>query len=149
MAGRDINRAMDTGGEQAWCDDQRAVVIDYLARQQIEHGKVGEWPAWHIQPHVAVWAVESAIRPGWVGWWAISGDLPTDYTSCGAERHPRAGLRDIAERWRAAALLMGKGKTVSDWSVGAPEQRRELAPLLAARAETLLSFAADDALWSD
>ena len=149
LAGRDMNRIMDDSDERVWCGDQRSIVVAYLARQGVTYGEVGDWPAWHIQPYVAVWAIESAARPGWVGWWAISGDLPTDYIACGAERHPRAGLRGIAERWRDAAALMADGKTVPDWSVGSPAEQSELAPLLAARADALLSFAADDTLWTD
>jgi hypothetical protein len=145
---RDIISAMGDDDEQAWCDDQRSIVIDYLVQQGLEHGEVGEWPAWHIAPHVAIWAVESVVRPGWVGWWVISGDLPTDYMSCGSERHPRAGLRAIAERWRDAAPLMAEGKDISGWNFGSAANRTELAPLLAARADALLSFTADDTLWA-
>ncbi|WP_083850757.1 DUF4826 family protein [Novosphingobium sp. Rr 2-17] len=98
-------------------------------------------------PYVAVWAIESVINPGCVGWWAVSGDLPTDYTGCGPERHPREGLRDIAARWQDAAEKWSENKSVEGWSIGTAEDRATLAPLLASRAKMLLSFAADDDLW--
>jgi hypothetical protein len=140
---------MEDSDEQLWCDYQRSIVAGYLAQQGVEHGEIGEWPAWHIQPYVAVWAVESIVRPGWVGWWAISGDLPTDYTSCDAERHPRVGLRDIAQRWKEGASLMAQGKTAPDWNIGTRANQTDLSQLLAARADLLLSFVADDTLWPE
>ena len=135
--------------EQMWCDDGRARVVEYLRREGVGHGEVGDWPAWHVWPHVALWAIESLSSPGWVGWWAISGDLPTDYTGCGPERHPREGLRDIATRWKEAAEKWSENGSVEGWSVGAAEDRPRLVPLLATRAEVLLSYAADDDLWRD
>lgn len=146
-----LNRMRDPtpADEDAWCSRQRAEVIEYLEREQLVHGEVGEWPAWHVWPQVAVWAVESVAHPGWVGWWVISGDLPTDYTTCGPERHPREGVRDIAERWRTAASRWKQGERADDWNIGSRENEATLAPLLAARAETLLSFVADDSLWGE
>jgi hypothetical protein len=131
--------------EEAWCANERARVIDYLKQTKLVHGEVGEWPAWHVWPHVAVWAVESTSRPGWVGWWVISGDLPTDYTTCGPQRHPREGVKDIAQRWQTAA----SGSRAKDWNVGSPENEVALGPVMASRAALLLSWVADDSLWSD
>jgi hypothetical protein len=135
--------------EEAWCASQRAKVVAYLKQAQLAHGEVGEWPAWHVWPDVAVWAVESVARPGWVGWWVISGDLPTDYTPCGPARHPREGVRDIAQRWRAAAAQWEQGNHAQDWSIGSAENESALAPLLSSRASLLLSWVADDSLWPD
>ena len=67
--------------EERWCKQQNVRVENYLRSQGVEHGRVGEWPAWHVVPYVAVWAIESRVRPGSIGWWAISGDLPTDYVT--------------------------------------------------------------------
>jgi hypothetical protein len=134
--------------EEVWCEAQRAQVAEYLAREGLVHGGVGDWPAWHVRPYVALWAVESVTNPGWVGWWAISGDLPTDYTSCGSERHPREGLSDIASRWKQAADSWRQNKPIEGWSIGAPDDWSTLAPLLEARSGLLLSFVADDALWN-
>lgn len=135
--------------EEAWCANERTRVIEYLEREHLVHGEVGEWPAWHVWPQVAVWAVESVARPGWVGWWVISGDLPTDYTTCGPERHPREGVRDIAQRWQIAAAQWEQGIHSADWSICSPENEATLAPLLASRARLLLSWVADDGLWPE
>lgn len=135
--------------EEAWCANERTRVIDYLDGEGLGHGDVGSWPAWHLWPYVAVWAIESVERPGSVGWWAISGDLPTDYTPCGPERHPREAMRDIAGQWQEAAACWALGKSPEGWSLGAPEDRPVLGPLLAVRAKMLLSFVADDSLWEE
>lgn len=133
--------------EETWCAAQRDQVIAYLGRQQLVHGQVGEWPAWHVHPLVAVWAIESARPPGWVGWWAISGDCPTDYVECGPERTPREAVRDIGMRWREAARSWAVGKSVENLVIGDQEEQARIAPLLEARATTLLTWAADDRIW--
>ena len=64
--------------EERWCASRGADVAACLARQALEHGRIGEWPAWHVMPYASLWAVESRHRPEWVGWWVICGDLPSD-----------------------------------------------------------------------
>ena len=54
----------DPAVEESWCSHQRAQVAAYLANEKLAHGEIGEWPAWHIAPIVAVWAIESKKRPG-------------------------------------------------------------------------------------
>ncbi len=83
----------DPAIEEQWCQERRAQVEAYLQHQRVEHGRVGEWPAWHVAPHVSLWAIESKVRPDWVGWWAICGDLPTDYVSAANIKHPREAVR--------------------------------------------------------
>src|SRR5688572_31851449 len=78
MSGVDYD---DSDVEKQWCETARSQVARYLETQSVSHGQIGEWPAWHVAPYVSIWAVESQARPGWVGWWVICGDLPTDYVS--------------------------------------------------------------------
>jgi hypothetical protein len=130
--------------EEQWCAEQRESVLAYLASEKCPSNSLGEWPAWHIAPILSVWAVESIKHPGWVGWWAVSGDFPTDYVECGVERHPRQGLRDIGLRWKNAANSWLNGEEVDDWNLGDGVNHRELAPLLAQRAEMFLDIAADE-----
>ena len=140
---------VDDAEEEAWCDSQHQRVIDYLSHEGLKHARVGEWPAWHVYPYVAVWAIESIIHPGWVGWWAISGDLPTDYVACGPERTPRAAMREFALRWKKAAAAMAEGREPDEVAVGRLGDAATLAPLLDSRAEILLGWANDDAVWED
>jgi hypothetical protein len=139
----------DAAVEEQWCEERRADVTAYLQRQGVEHGRVGEWPAWHVAPYVSVWAIESKKSPGWVGWWVTCGDLPTDYVSTKGIRHPREAIRSIAEEWREQARLMASGKVHPDIRIGRPQDWPSLAPWLEARASILLEWANDDSVWED
>ena len=135
--------------EQRWCDERRREVAEYLAKERVSHGRIGEWPAWHVAPYVSIWAIESVSEPGWVGWWVICGDLPTDYVSASQIKHPREALRAFASRWMGAAGHMAAGTPSPDFGVGSPSQGPSLAPILAARAELLQDWASDPELWGD
>jgi len=132
--------------DDSWCATQRSVVIDYLGRQPgLVHGEVGDYPAWHIAPNISVWAIESVKSPGWVGWWAVAGDLPTDYCNAQDCRHPRLALRRIAETWLCQLSSTGDNQT----TIGETGLSAELVPLLQSRAKLLLEFAANDDLWAE
>lgn len=133
--------------EQAWEDEQRSHVFEYLAAQGVQHGPVGATATWSVSPYVSLWAVESLAYPGDVGWWVIAGDLPTDYLSSGSARTPRAALEGFGSRWMELAARMRSGHSSGEFSIGSRESWPELAPLLATRAELLLEWAADDSLW--
>jgi hypothetical protein len=139
----------DPAVEAQWCAECQAQVTAYLQREGVEHGRVGEWPAWHVAPHVSIWAIESKKRPDWIGWWAISGDLPTDYISAAKIKHPRDAVRAIAEEWRELAKLMASGQRHPHLRIGQPEDGTLLGPLLERRAVMLLEWANDDSLWED
>ncbi len=135
--------------DEHWCAAQRGQVLTYLSDEGFKSPAVGEWPAWHITPLVSVWAVESIERPGSVGWWAVSGDFPTDYTTCSVHCHPRQAIREIGARWRDAAANWADGKPAEGFGLRNPEQERELASSLAARAQLFLDIAADDDNWKE
>ena len=121
-----------------WCAGCRQQVLEYLRDQGLAHGAIGDWPAWHIAPYVSIWALESVKAPGRIGWWAICGDLPTDYCSADGRRHPRLAMRTFAHQWRDSAATLRLGDRPIEPS---------LAELLAARADVLSEWAADDGLW--
>jgi hypothetical protein len=137
----------DTDPEYQWCAERRREALEYLDRQRVKHGRLGEAPAWHVYPHLSLWAVESAQSPGWVGWWVICGDCPTDYVTCSGDRTPRSAIDAIAARWREASALLARGEQHPDFSVGDSDSAQALAPLLAARAEILSRWTADDSMW--
>ena len=134
---------------QRWLDERRAEVIAYLQGQRVEHGQVGDGPAWYLPPMVSIWAIESRQRPGWLGWWAICGDLPTDYVSADTIKHPREALRAIAERWSSAARDMAADRETPGFTVGPRAEWPRLAPMLASRAEALEGMASDPELWDE
>ncbi len=136
--------------EERWCKQQNARVENYLRSQGVEHGRVGEWPAWHVVPYVAVWAIESRVRPGSIGWWAISGDLPTDYVTAAdlePPQHPRKAAQAFADRCLKLVDAWSKGLDYEGIQIGDRRSREKLAPLLETRAKLLTDFADDDSLW--
>lgn len=133
----------DDAEDERWCMEERLHVVEYLAAEPLTHGELGEWPAWHLSPYVAIWALESVARPGAVGWWVISGDLPCDYFSARSPVHPRTAVKDIADSWlKAVAELKPGDETIGDTTLPA-----YLAPLLKDRAEMLLAMLDEAELW--
>jgi hypothetical protein len=135
--------------EDEWVSTERIRVEEYLLRHNVDHLGVGEYPAFHVQPHLALWAVQSKKAPGSIGWWAISGDLPTDYISSSEGGHPREALRAIAGHWVRASEAMLNGEKYSDYSIGTPDRWPELGDLLKQRAQIIREFADDETLWAD
>src|SRR5260370_8078247 len=78
--------------EDAGIKSQRKEVIRYLMSQGVEHLGVGDYPAFHIHPCVAVWAVQSKKAPGWIGCEPITAHVPTHYLTRGKIPHPPAAL---------------------------------------------------------
>lgn len=138
--------------EERWCEAQRKTVADYLKSQGVKHGEIGEWPAWHVAPYVSIWAIESFKKHGWIGWWVICGDLPTDYISSAdiePPQHPRKAMQAITERWLQYSNSKKQGKDIKDFHIGDSSSFKELAPLLAARANLLREWVQDDTLWEE
>ena len=135
--------------EEQWCSERRGEVGAYLAAERVTHGQIGDGPAWHLAPYVSIWAIESHAEPGAVGWWAICGNLPTDYLSAASIKHPRDALLGFISRWRKAAELMARGESLPGFSIGPPAEWPTLSPLLASRAGLLQDMAADTGLWDE
>jgi hypothetical protein len=142
----------DPDVEECWCNEQRKVVADYLRSQQLQHGRIGEWPACHVAPWVSIWAIESHARPEWIGWWVICGDLPTDYISSAAvtpPQHPRKAMRVFAHNWLELVDAWKNGRDVENSRIAGSGSLEELAPLLEARARLLIEWTEDESLWED
>lgn len=142
----------DPAVEKHWCLEQRKIAADYLRSQKVEHGRIGEWPAWHIAPHASIWAIESRARPEWIGWWVICGDLPTDYLSSAdvtPPQHPRKAMRVFAQNWLEVVKAWKDGREAENTRIGDSNSREKLGPLLEARAKVLLEWADNDALWEE
>jgi Domain of unknown function (DUF4826) len=132
-----------------WCAERRDEIARYLRQEGMTHGQIGTDPAWHVAPYVSVWAIESVAAPGNVGWWGISGDLPNDYVSADRVKTPREALRAVASLWQEAAACMSRGEEHPKIRIGSGQRDRELAPLLASRAELLLDWVGDADLWEE
>ncbi len=135
--------------QDQWCAEARGHVEAYLRDEQVAHGRIAEDPTWFVAPYVALWAVESEARPGTVGAWVISGDVPMDLASAAEHEHPRAAMHAIADRWLAYAADLREGRASDAIEIEGAEDDAALAPMLISRAETLHEWAADDALWEE
>jgi len=133
--------------EDEWIREQRVRVVGYLSKQGIDHQGVGDYPAFHLHPYLAFWAVQSKRFPGAGGWWAISGDCPTDYISSDDGRHPRDAMKALARRWTEVSAFMLRGEKHPTCNIGTPDQWPELGDLLRRRAELIRDFAENDELW--
>jgi hypothetical protein len=134
--------------EDIWIQAGRKDAEGYLRGQKVEHRGVGEYPAFHVYPYLALWAVQSKNSPGRVGWWAITGDLPADYISSSEGRHPREAMRAFARHWREVSQFMLRGDPHPDCHIGTRDQWPELGDLLRRRAEIIRSYADDDEIWT-
>jgi hypothetical protein len=140
----DETLTIDDAEDAAWVRRQRQVVIDYLVSQRCDHNDVSLEPRWFVSPYVALWAVQSRATPDRVGWWAISGDVPTDYLSAAAHLRTAGDiLIAFADQWRAAAERMKDSEHLGAYVVGDPSRATELAPLLRRRANLLQKFGED------
>lgn len=133
--------------EDQWIAEQRERVVEYLRMQEVDHLGVGDYPAFHVHPYLALWAVQSKKTPGAIGWWAISGDVPTDYISGRERRHPREALRAFSKYFREVSEYMLRGEPHPAVTIGKPDRWPELGGLLRTRAETLQDWADDDGMW--
>ncbi len=138
--------------EERWCTEQQKTVADYLRSQKVKHGRIGEWPAWHVPPYVSIWAIESLAQSDWIGWWVISGDLPTDYISSAdvqPPQHPRKAVRVFARNWLEVVKAWREGREIENTRIGDPSSHEELGRLLEKRAKLLMEWADDDSLWEE
>ena len=135
--------------EAEWYAERREELARYLENEGVEHGPIGDEPAWFVAPYVSIWAIESAGNPGQVGWWGISGDLPNDYVSASKAKDPREAMIAIGSLWKEAAEYMARGEKHPTFVIGNGEDDAELAPLLASRSEILLTWADDPDVWAE
>lgn len=132
----------------AWASLERDRVNAYLELQGIASPNV-EWPAFDMAPHFAIWAVESKKAPGLVGWWAFSGDCPTDYVSEDGTSHPRNALRLLLEKWATYVPALKAGEQPQGISFGESADLPLLGDLLERRIALLTEWFEDDDLWKD
>ena len=133
--------------EAQWLSEQRVNVQRYLQDEGLKHGGVASESAWFVAPYVSVWTIKSMIASAAVGWWAISGDLPTDYLSGRDAIDARTALAAFAHRWREVSNYMLRGEEHPTVSIGRWRDRRELGDLLRRRAQTIEDWTHDDQMW--
>ena len=130
-----------------WVTEERRKLIEYLHREDVDHGGVPDEPDWLVAPHLAIWRIMSIKAPGAVGWWAISGDVPTDYISSGGIPDARTGMVKFSEHWSELSQCMLQGLPHPDVKIGTSDQWPKLGDLLLRRANLLAEIAAEDENW--
>jgi hypothetical protein len=135
--------------EAAWLAKQRALVEQYLDREGIRHRGVTSEPDWFLVPYISIWEVASSSDPRMVGWWVISGDLPTDYLPGDTAVDAREAVRAFGSRWLEASAYMLRGERHPEINIGPVEMRCELGDMLKRRASLLEKWAADDDMWQE
>jgi hypothetical protein len=140
---------MEDEADREFLAGVRDEVLAYFERHGVNHGGLPEQPAWYVAPYVAVWAVRSGQAPASTGWFAIAGDLPTDYVSSLDARDARSALQHFSRLWHEVADCMARGVQHPECRIGSPESWPELHDLLRRRADLLGEFASDDRVWSD
>jgi hypothetical protein len=133
--------------EDEWCDALAPEIEECLARQQIDHGRVGERPAWLAVPYASIWAVESKDRPEFIGWWVIAGDLPTDVLAAHDLATPRDAMRAFGKRWVLHGASLDRGDVPFAWQHVAVEALPKLAAQLKKRGAALQTWADTDSSW--
>jgi len=110
-------------------------------------------PAFHIAPIIAVWAVESINNPGWVGFWAFSGNLPGDVISRDwndKNDNPRKALARMNAVWRTYIGHLQKGNNPPNVKLGNNEnQRIEMSGILQENVSMFDSIIDDDSIWDE
>jgi hypothetical protein len=146
MASNDFD---DPTREEQWIRDERSRVEDYLKTEGVSHLGVAGTPSWHVAPYLAIWEVFSKANPTAVGWWVVSGDVPTDYVSSADAHSAREAMRVFSMQWSAVAARMEAGKPDPETRIGSPSHEKGLAPLLSKRARLLREIVDDDDNWAD
>lgn len=138
MAGGDTIPTITDRDDARWAAEQRRVVESYLQSQGCDHAGISLEPRWYLSPYLAIWAVRSKANSDLIGWWAISGDVPTDYMTAIRELRSTADvLSAFSAEWTKAAMAMSRGEYAG---IGNPDDIAELAPLLRTRAAMLQEF---------
>jgi hypothetical protein len=133
--------------EEAWCAARGVDVALHMQRLELEIGRIGEWPAWHVMPYASIWAVESLHRPEFVGWWVICGDLPTDSIAAQDLPAPRDALRAFGKRWVQQAESLDRGEVAPQWAHLPDEVLPKLTAQLRSRGTALQVWADNESSW--
>jgi hypothetical protein len=131
----------------AWCSELRTEIEVYLSSEGYEHGKILEWPAWNVAPHVAVWAIESVTQPGYVGAWVLCGNLPMDYIAGDNLKSPREAMAAIASRWQELIDNMRSGKSTDGVVIETGTEPEQMVAMMESRVGVLRELVDDNEAW--
>ena len=136
-----------TDDDETWCAALALEVAVCIERLAPDHGRIGERPAWYARPYASVWAVESAHRPEWIGWWVIAGDLPTDALPAHDLATPRDALCAFGKRWGLHGEALDRGEVPPAWAHVLDDALPKLAATLRRRGAALQLWADEASSW--
>ena len=135
--------------DSEWISKRRAELLGYLRREGVRHGGLPLKPDWFVAPYLSIWRVLSLKAPGATGWWAICGDVPTDYISSSEARDAREAMRAFSAHWKELARCMLRGEAHREFDLGDPKDWPVLGDLLRRRAKLLNQWSRDDEIWGE
>ncbi|MHB9130989.1 MAG: DUF4826 family protein [Armatimonadota bacterium] len=133
--------------QEAWCAESREKLLNKLAKDDFCYVTVSDEPLWWAPPLAAVWGIESI--PGVLGWYAISGDLPTTCLEVDGIEDARAFLRVISRQWQEAADALERDEPPVGFLSIPQKDRPRAARQLRHRAESLEWCAGEDSMWEE
>jgi len=132
--------------EAAWFQTARKHIGEYLHRQRVPSDHLPAGPVWAVVPYVSLWHV-LGTRTRTPAFWAIYGDLPTDFIPFDTAPTARDALRAFGERWDTVSEDLLAGRQHPTIHIGNPSELGQLGALLPARAAILRQWASDSDLW--
>jgi hypothetical protein len=140
---------MDPAEEMEWLDEQETYVLKYLAREGV--APAGELEIqWSLAPYVSIWTLQTE---GAGRIWVICGDLPTDYIRNASLPDARSAARAFGQRWSEVASHLTQGRQHPTIRIGSGLEskgaEKELGELLRRRAEQLIRWSDDPAVWEE
>lgn len=140
---------METENIEYWVKSERKKVKEYLEKEGIENPNIGECPAFEVNPYFAIWAIESKKSPEKIGWWAFSGDCPTDYVSEDGKCNPRNALENLINKWKEYVPSLKSGKQPKDVNFGKKSELKEFGKLLEDRIKVLEEWLMNNDIWEE
>lgn len=121
--------------QQEWVREQYQEATKYLATQGLVTDSVIVEESRYLIPFLAIWKLK-VIDGSY--FWAISGDLPTDYNTIDAAPNAREAARHFSLKWQMQAENLRKTND---------KEKEKFARLLVSRAEGLYDIFGQDELW--
>lgn len=89
--------------ENEFLQRARNEVVQYLTHFNVPFSKISLAPDWFLIPYIAIWRVFGERSNTQPGWFAISGDVPTDYVSSSDAHDARQAMRHFSRLWLDAS----------------------------------------------
>lgn len=122
-----------------WMRDAYQKAVGFLAQKSIVTESVADSESRYLPPLFAVWKLKSNEQ-NW--YWAISGDLPTDYLDSSAAKNAREAIRVFSMRWQLQA------ESIRQTAQG-DSNKIKFANMLEMRAENIYGTFENENLWAN